>query len=709
MVRPLTEHPTGEAVHEGFGPEASPSVSPSMLHLIDQLDQLAARVQHVVGCRRQADPEPDDPFRGLALSDRYIDWLLAKRKHESSYPERAQWSVKAAGETIGDDERSPEDSRLNLLMRRFGLSQFEREILLIALAPDIESRYEQFYGYLNDDVSRRRATIGMALELSGRSPLDDVARSTFLQGAPLIHHRLMSIEDEHRPFLSQALRVPERIVSYLLGGDRPDVLLFDLIRPADAGQEVADGSQVARGLSSGATVVYLRDQAGGLALSSAVAGFTQHGLGSMMLDLKRAVERDGVSELVLLAHREALLQGVGLVASPVEALVREAPDCIRALAQLTGPIVLVGETEWDPSWCEVVPYALESTQPTQDDRVQIWQQALLARDEDEPALALELAHLNLNPEAVRRSVVAAQYRATGEAVPVGVAHLLAGARSQNGAGLKRLARHINPMMGWNDLVVADTVEAQLRDVVARVRHRSQVLDDWRMRPGGGRGRGITSLFAGDPGTGKTMAAEVIAQDLGLDLYAIDLSTVVDKYIGETEKNLERIFTEAEGINAVILFDEADALFGKRSEVSDAHDRHANVEVAYLLQRMESFDGLAVLATNLRANIDEAFSRRLDVVVDFPMPDVRERRILWDQCLGARVPRSSDLDLEFCAQSFVLSGGSIRSIALSAAYAAAAAGCPVSMDLLTQAIQQEYRKLGRLIVVGEFGPWHPDAP
>ena len=186
----------------------------------------------------------------------------------------------------------------------------------------------------------------------------------------------------------------------------------------------------------------------------------------------------------------------------------------------------------------------------------------------------------------------------------------------------------------------------LQEVALRARHREQVLGDWRMRPGGGRGDGVAALFAGDSGTGKTMSAEVIAHDLGLDLYVVDLATVVDKYVGETEKNLERIFAAAAGVNAVLLFDEADAVFGKRSEVRDAHDRYANVESAYLLQRMESFDGLAILATNLRANIDEAFTRRLDVMVDFPLPDAAHRRVLWDRCLGPTVRRDPDVDLSF---------------------------------------------------------------
>ncbi len=224
--------------------------------------------------------------------------------------------------------------------------------------------------------------------------------------------------------------------------------------------------------------------------------------------------------------------------------------------------------------------------------------------------------------------------------------------------------------------------------------------------GTSRNRGIKALFAGESGTGKTMSAEVLAGELGLDLYVIDLSTVVDKYIGETEKNLDRIFAEAERVNGVLLFDEADALFGKRSDVQDAHDRYANVETAYLLQRMDTFEGLAVLTTNLRSNIDEAFARRLDVIVDFPMPEDADRRRLWELHLGPSVPRADDIDLDFLARSFRIAGGNIRNVALGAAYLAADDDRAVSMVDLVRATEREYRKLGRLCVESEFGPYFP---
>lgn len=273
--------------------------------------------------------------------------------------------------------------------------------------------------------------------------------------------------------------------------------------------------------------------------------------------------------------------------------------------------------------------------------------------------------------------------------------------------MERLARRTEPEVGWDDLVLTPIVRRALLDLADRARHRDQVLTQWRMRRGGGRGRGVIALFAGDSGTGKTMSAEVIAGDLGLDLYTVNLATVVDKYIGETEKNLERIFSEAAGVNAVLFFDEADAIFGKRSDVKDAHDRYANIESAYLLQRLETFDGLAVLATNLRANIDEAFVRRLDAIIDFPAPTPELRRSLWDRCLAPPLPVGDDLDLTFLADSFELAGGNIRSAATSAAYLAAALGTSVGMQQVVDAVEQEYRKLGRLVLEREFGRYYPE--
>jgi hypothetical protein len=329
-------------------------------------------------------------------------------------------------------------------------------------------------------------------------------------------------------------------------------------------------------------------------------------------------------------------------------------------------------------------------------------QAMPAGSGLDPARAL--AGFRLDPEQVRRAALAARRIALAEDRPLTPADLTAGARAQNAGGLERLARRIEADAAWHDLVLPPDVANQLRELTSRARHRERVLAEWGMGGSASRGSGLTALFAGDSGTGKTLSAEVVAADLGLDLYVIDLATVVDKYIGETEKNLDRIFSEADRVNGVLLFDEADAIFGKRSEVKDARDRYANVEIAYLLQRMERFDGIAILTTNLRANLDEAFLRRLDIIVDFPMPEEEDRLRLWELHLPRVIPRGPDVDLDFLAAAFKLSGGNIRNVCLAAAFYAAAADRPLSMLDLVRGTEREYQKLGRLTHPEEFGDW-----
>ncbi|HXY43275.1 MAG TPA: ATP-binding protein, partial [Acidimicrobiales bacterium] len=319
-------------------------------------------------------------------------------------------------------------------------------------------------------------------------------------------------------------------------------------------------------------------------------------------------------------------------------------------------------------------------------------------------LSAALSAYRLSPEQIWLAASSARGRAAAAQRQVTAEDLRWGARAQNAAGLERLAQRITPRVGFDDLVLPVPVERQLRALAGRVRHRSLVLDDWKMAAAATRGRGVTVLFAGDSGTGKTMSAEVVAESLGLELYVIDLSSVVDKYVGETEKNLDRIFVEAERVNGVLLFDEADAVFGKRSEVKDAHDRYANVEVAYLLQRMERFEGVAILTTNLRSNVDEAFLRRIDVVVEFPVPSPEQRERLWRKLLRREVPVQGDIDVAFLARSFELSGGNIRNVVVAAAFEAADAGKPMTMVHMVRATAAEYRKLGRLCVESEFGPW-----
>ncbi|MDT0406204.1 MULTISPECIES: ATP-binding protein [Streptomyces] len=696
-----------------------------------RLGAVERRVREAVAVRRDADPDPDDPYRGQYLTPEAAARILDE-PGGLDVPAREPW-------------QPPDGSGLDTLARRFGLSPLDLDLLLVALAPDLDARFERLYGYLNDDLTRRRPTVGLALELCGLGGASP-ARFRLAPGAPLIAGGLLEITEPERPPLSRVLTVPDRVTAHLLGDPTPDARLTGVLGEV-LEDPTAEPVEVRRAAAA-AGLVHLRSR-GGDAEGLAVAALRTAGRDPLVLDPAALTRRP--SDLPALARvlaLEARLTGAGVVLGPLAALPGEPGERSRTLrtlcTELRGiPLYTHDATPWDPTWAPDTPVTLTVPPPAPERQAARWHHALTraaqaagtshrpADDAGSPspatagpvapgprrpvdplgdveALARAVAAHRLDAGQLRRAADVAVRTAALDGRPVGPDDLRGAVRAQNGAGLDRLARRVEPGVGWDDLVLPPTTHRRLRELALRARHREQVLGQWGMRPGGGRGRGVIALFAGESGTGKTMSAEVVAADLGMDLYVVDLSTVVDKYVGETEKNLERIFTEASAVNAVLLFDEADAIFGKRSEVKDAHDRHANIESAYLLQRMESFDGIAVLTTNLRANLDEAFTRRLDVVADFPMPDAGQRLALWDRCLGDRLPRSDDLDLAFCADRFELAGGSIRACAVTAAYLAAESGKPLTMRQTVTAIAQEYRKLGRLLLESEFGPYTAEA-
>jgi len=672
----------------------------SLAHLLGRIGVVEERIRRLVAERRAEDPQPDDPFRGLYLSEEAVDRILSAPPAHPGVPvasPRLEACERAADRAEQDGQRL----RLRELAAVVGLSDLDVDLLLVALAADLDPRFEQLFGYLNDDVTRRRPSASVALTLCGAALADAGARARLLSG-PLVTGDLLALEDPDRPLPGRALRVPDRVVGHLLGDDTPDPALTAVL--ADPPEVLwGDPAPLGRALRSGALLAYLREPATGSARILAGEALRAAGHEVVGLDLARlAAERDAPG-LVALAVREARLRRAGIVAGPVTA-VADRPALLRELRADPQPVLLFGDTAWDPVWTQRPPVVVEVPASTAAERTGLWQEAL---EGTLPGAEIRqaTAQFRLSPEQVARAARTARAQAAlgADGRLTGV-HLQAGARAENGSALDRLARRVDPVVGWADLVLPDPVLLSLQELAMRARHRERVLGDWAMRPGAGRGHGVAALFAGDSGTGKTMSAEVVARELGLDLYVVDLATVVDKYVGETEKNLERIFTAASGVNGVLLFDEADAVFGRRSEVKDAHDRYANIESAYLLQRMETFDGLVVLATNLRANIDEAFTRRLDVIVDFPLPDPEHRALLWDRCLGRLMGRAEDLDLDFLGRAFELAGGGIRSAAVTAAYLAAEDGTPVTMTHLVTAVQREYRKLGRLTLESEFGPY-----
>jgi hypothetical protein len=684
---------------------ASPVADASVRHLAARLELIETRIRAAVARRRATDPDPDDRFRGLYISDLQVDEMLAggtapilPTAPDPTFIEQLR-AVEADADVA---EAAGADVRLRRLVRSFDLQPLDVELLLVALAPDLDPRFERLYGYLHDDVSRRRASIGLALELVGAGGASGAGRARLGVSGPLVAGGLLVVEDTERPFLTRALRVPDRVAGHLVGDDTTDPLVAALeVTPSD--RDLAGSATLERGLRAGARLAYVRERIGTAPLTVAARALARLGPPPVVIDLGRLGPREE-ADAATAAIREARLRGCGLVAGPVDVLAERGPAAVRAFAEAACVTVLHGARGWDPAWSRAVAFLVEAELPTPAERRDAWHAALDGSASSDMATAIAALPYRLAPEQVERAAEAGRLTAAAAGRALAVGDVAAGARSQNAAGLDRLARRIEPRVGWSDLVLPAPVIEQLGELTARARHRDRVLDDWGLGRTSLKGRGVTALFAGDSGTGKTMSAEVIAGSLGLDLYVIDLSTIVDKYIGETEKNLDRVFNEADRVNGVLLFDEADAIFGKRSEVKDARDRYANVEVAYLLQRMEVFDGMAVLTTNLRANVDEAFLRRLDAIVDFPVPDVEDRRRLWERNLSAGVPKADDIDVDFLARRFTLSGGNIRNVAVGAAFRAAAGERPLAMADLVRETAREYRKLGRLCVEAEFGSW-----
>lgn len=648
--------------------------------LLTRLAELRHRAALLVEHRSADDPTAGDPLRGLYLSDEAVRHLLRP--------------AEPLPLTCPDPDGPPGD-RLAELSARLGLTELDSALLLIALAPDLDRGFEPLYGYLNDDVSRRRATVALALDLCGVPVHLAEARARLRPTAPLTALGLLTVEEPERPFLSRSLRVPDRLVAHLLGDDTPDAALAGHLHPlphtvpGDDEESTRFTGLLAARLTTGTPLTaYVRERREGDGLPGVTTALRSAGV--------PAVRFSGPGDRVPDLLREARLGGLAVV---VTGLPDQPGSLLRQLTSADDvPVLVTGTRPYDPGWGERDPLVLDAP-PRRAGAVQAWAAAL--GGEPDFDLAETVAPYRLAGDHITRAARAARDLAAFEGAPLSPAHLRLAARRQSASGLEQHARRIRPAVDWRDLVLPEGPLSQLRELSLRARHRDRVLGDWRLSAGGGRGRGVLGLFAGDSGTGKTLSAEVVAADLGLDLYVVQLSSVVDKYVGETEKNLERIFTEADRTDAVLLFDEADAVFGKRSEVKGAHDRYANLESSYLLQRLESFDGIALLTTNLRANIDEAFTRRLDLVVDFPFPDAGQRLALWRHSLS-HVPGADAVALGSLAEDFELAGGSIRSAVVTAAYLAAGRGDKVAAGDLLEGARREYRKAGRL-VPGE-GTW-----
>lgn len=640
------------------------------------------------------------------------------RSQEKQETDQAQESH-AARQTLKEAaEAMPSPSALETLCTRFGLSAFERDILLLCAGIELDSTFAAVCAEAQGDPARVFPTFSLAL-----AALVEPHWNALTPAAPLRRWRLIEVGSGSVLTLSP-LRIDERILHYLAGVQHLDERLAGLVEHLHETSELAPShgalaERIAASWSQSPAgtalpVVQLcgdevADKRAIAIAACAAMGLHVNSISAQSIPLG-ASELDG---LIRLWGREAVLSNSALL---LECPELESSDTARAssinrlIEGMNCPLIISSVERRRASHKSILTFDVRK--PSVGEQRDIWQHALSAIPVNLNGQVQALvSQFNLNlqkvhaarAEAVGQQLSSENADAADANVEVDFGKALWDAcRMQARPRLDDLAQRIEPAATWDELVLPEPQLQTLRDVALHVRHRMTVYETWGFATKGARGLGISALFAGVSGTGKTMAAEVLADELRLDLYRIDLSAVVSKYIGETEKNLRRVFDAAEEGGAILLFDEADALFGKRSEVKDSHDRYANIEVSYLLQRMEAYRGLAILTTNLKGALDTAFLRRIRFILQFPFPDASLRAEIWRRIFPLETP-TENLDAVKLSRLNV-AGGNIRNIALNAAFLAADADEPVSMRHLLRAAQGEYTKLEKSLTEAEIGGW-----
>ncbi len=633
------------------------------------------------------------------------NWSEANQQFLSAELARIKALLRGESEDAAPSEldvcraRLTDPPAIDRLAERFGLSPFERDVLLLAAGVEMDSELAALCAGAGVGGQRAWASFGLALAV-----LPDPHWSALAPVRPLRQWRLLETVDD-TALTTARLRVDERVLHYLAGVNFLDARLQPLMRFVDTPSEMA-GSQIAIADDIAAALeqeraplpVYQlcgRDDHGKRDIAARVAAKLGLSLYALAGDDLPATANELEALAVLWEREMALLHGALLIEcgdAPVTTAVR------RFAERADGLLFIAARDAVALTRCD---RHFQVEKPESDDQRQLWQQ-VLGTQADELAEVLDgvASEFRLSARDIQRIGAGFARARSSPAKPESA--LWQACRSQEARRIDGLAQRIEPSAGWDDLILPESQKATLRQIAAHLRHRPTVYQRWGFAGKGARGLGISALFAGESGTGKTMAAEVLARELNLDLYRIDLSAVVSKYIGETEKNLARVFDAAEDSGIILLFDEADALFGKRSEVKDSHDRYANIEVSYLLQRVEAYRGLAILTSNQKAALDTAFHRRLRFIVNFPFPEAGEREAIWRAIFPAATPTEG---LHYAKLARLqMAGGNIRNIALNAAFLAAGESRPVTMAHILRAAQAEAGKRERALGDAETRGW-----
>jgi len=730
-------------------------------YLLDELSRIDRLIQIYLERIRADYPGHVDEFMGLYVSEDEINSIqkspgFGNRTNTSSGSvlEEIESTGKKIKERQEESLKIGRELRLHALTERFGLNSFEVDVLLIALAPELDLKYEKIYSYLQNDVTKKRPCVDLILNLL--CPTIEAkfnSRVYFSFTSPLVKNRLIVLEGseigkepgEIRSLISSCIRVDEEIINFLLGFDELDSKIQNLsylLTPARSFGSLILPDDLKTRLKNSVEWHVWRDfplkflfqgPQGSGKKTTAEAVCYEMGMDLLVVDSKALLEsRLPPHTIVPLLLRETLLRDSALYFEDFDILLLVGVEnflrpLLRELADFPNWVFLAGSETMKKGKISVEDFKEGLEEDLNRDlkgmllnsgfltwtfplppyplRKHLWEVCLdgneLLGEVDSGELASKFRFTGGQiKDAVSFSLGISRAK-NPQTSGLSMADLYEGCKARSNQQLSTHALKINPHYTWTDIVLPKDAKEQLREVCNFIKYRGTVYSDWGFEKKLSYGKGLNVLFSGPSGTGKTMAAEIIAGEVHLDLYKVDLSGVVSKYIGETEKNLNRIFKEAETSNSILFFDEADALFGKRSEVRDSHDRYANIETAYLLQKMEEHEGTVILATNMRKNMDEAFLRRLHFTTEFPFPDEESRIQIWKNAFPEETPLEDNVDFSFLSK-FKLTGGNIKNISLAAAFLAADSSGVVGMEQLIKATKRELQKIGKLFTEADFG-------
>ena len=704
----------------------------SIDYLLDELKLLDIRIYlEILKQKQTQSAELFEELKGLVVSEREVCSLLGiglpeeKDKSEINEFERKILRIQKAI-NIKKNHTLEQDTFLTLpyFSSVFGLSYFEERCIIVAMASELDRKYEKLYAFLQDDINSKKPTIELCLKMFCKDEKERLeCRKYFEKDGKLYKYFLEKpdSQESRKAFLSIGLKLDKTVLSLILeswdNGDS-EVEYMEVFSGTEDLKPILVNENIHSKLCSfkdsdfdysKKTLFYLWGRAGS-GKKFHVKHYCKYVNKTLIfIDLKQIYDKDRFEEFVTKALvRGRFLQSVicflniDVLNEKEEENYNKINFIMREISRYSEEVFMISNKQWKGK--NAFKYNLyleiEVVLPLDSERKKLWETFGETCDFDEDVDLGSISNkFRFSPGQIENALESAKLQANWNSGTKKIysKDIVKGSYSQVSHNLEKKTTLIHPKYDWEDLILPFEAKSQVRNAVNQIKYRHIVFGEWGFEKKLSYGKGLSMLFAGPPGTGKTMAAQIVANQLDLEIYKIDLSQVISKYIGETEKNLNEIFTEAKSSSAILFFDETDALFGKRSEVKDSHDKYANLETSYLLQKMEEYDGITVLATNYLQNIDEAFIRRISYIIKFPFPDPDFREMLWRTMFPKETPLNPDIDFKYLANKFKIAGGNIKNVIVSASFLAAERNEPVGMTHIVNAAKHELEKNGKVLL------------